>query len=101
MDYLYSDAGVLLANYGVEGETFRYVDGKPVLTELVTNNPDYSYNLALNIFTCDRQTPVPFIIDEQKARNDYSEDQSSAIAGKPCLPSDIRRCFPWTAQMSI
>ena len=80
VDYLYSDAGILLANYGVEGETFHYVDGKPVLTELVTNNPDYSYNLALNIFTCDRQTPVPFIIDEQKARNDYSEDQSNAVA---------------------
>lgn len=80
VDYLYSDAGILLANYGVEGETFNYVDGKPMLTELVTNNPDYSYNLALNIFTCDRQTPVPFIIDEQKARNDYSEDQRSAIA---------------------
>lgn len=80
VDYLYSDAGILLANYGVEGETFHYVDGKPVLTELVTNNPNYSYNLALNIFTCDRQTPVPFIIDEQKARNDYSEDQSNAVA---------------------
>lgn len=80
VDYLYSDAGILLANYGVEGGTFHYVDGKPVLTELVTNNPDYSYNLALNIFTCDRQTPVPFIIDEQKARNDYSEDQSNAVA---------------------
>lgn len=80
VDYLYSDAGILLANYGVEGETFHYVDGKPVLTELVTNSPDYSYNLALNIFTCDRQTPVPFIIDEQKARNDYSEDQSNAVA---------------------
>ena len=80
VDYLYSDAGILLANYGVEGETFHYVDGKPVLTELVTNNPDYSYNLALHIFTCDRQTPVPFIIDEQKARNDYSEDQSNAVA---------------------
>lgn len=79
VDYLYSDAGILLANYGVEGETFNYVDGKPVLTELVTNNPDYSYNLALNIFTCDRQTPVPFIIDEQKARNDYSEDQMNAV----------------------
>ncbi len=79
VDYLYSDAGILLANYGVEGETFNYVDGKPMLTELVTNNPDYSYNLALNIFTCDRQTPVPFIIDEQKARNDYSEDQKNAV----------------------
>lgn len=81
IDYIYSEEGILLANYGVEGETFNYdAAGKPVLTELVTNNPSYSYNLALNIFTCDRQTPVPFVIDEQKARNDYSEDQKNAVA---------------------
>lgn len=80
IDYIYSDEGLLLANYGVEGETFEYVDGEPKLTELVTNNPDYTYNLALNIFTCDRQTPVPFVIDEQKARNDYSEDQLNTIS---------------------
>lgn len=80
IDYIYGEDGILLANYGVEGKTFEYVDGEPRLTELVTNNPDYTYNLALNIFTCDRQTPVPFVIDEQKARNDYSEDQLNTIA---------------------
>ena len=79
IDYIYSDEGLLLANYGVEGETFEYVNGEPRLTELVTNNPDYTYNLALNIFTCDRQTPVPFVIDEEKARTDYSEDQHNTI----------------------
>lgn len=79
IDYIYGEDGILLANYGVEGETFEYVDGEPKLTELVTNNPDYTYNLALNIYTCDRQTPVPFVIDEQKARNDYSEDQMNAV----------------------
>lgn len=81
IDYIYGDEGVLLANYGVEGETFEYdADGNPRLTELVTNNPDYTYNLALNIYTCDRQTPIPFVIDEQKARNDYSQDQLDSIA---------------------
>lgn len=40
LDYLYSDEGNILANFGVEGETFNYVDGKPVYTELITNNPD-------------------------------------------------------------
>ena len=81
IDYIYGDDGVLLANYGVEGETFEYdSDGNPRLTELVINNPDYTYNLALNIYTCDRQTPIPFVIDEQKARNDYSQDQLDSIA---------------------
>ncbi len=80
IDYIYSDDGVLLANYGVEGETFVYDEnGNPVLTELVTNNPDYTYSLALNIYTCDRQTPIPFVIDETKTRDNYSEDQRNSI----------------------
>lgn len=28
-NYLYSEEGALLANYGIEGDTFNYVDGKP------------------------------------------------------------------------
>jgi putative aldouronate transport system substrate-binding protein len=79
IDYIYSEDGILLANYGVEGETFTYVDGTPTLTDLVLNNPDYSYGAALNIFVCDRMTPAPFIIDEARARADYVEDQLNAI----------------------
>ena len=40
IDYLYSEDGMLLMNYGVEGEGFNYVDGKPVLSDLVIHNPD-------------------------------------------------------------
>lgn len=38
MDFWYSDAGVLMLNYGVEGTTYDLVDGKPVFTDLVVNN---------------------------------------------------------------
>ncbi len=79
IDYIYGDDGVLLANYGVEGETFVYENGEPVFTDIVTNNPDYTYSLALNIYTCDRQTPVPFVIDEDKVRMNYSDEQKSAV----------------------
>ena len=79
IDYVYSEDGILLANYGVEGETFTYQDGVPVLTDLVLNNPDYSYGAAMNIFVCDRMTPVPFVIDENRVRADYVEDQLNAI----------------------
>ena len=79
VDYVYSDAGVLLANYGVEGETFEYVDGVPRLTDMVLNNPDYSYGAAMNIFVCDRMTPAPFVIDEDRVRADYVQDQIDAI----------------------
>ena len=80
VDYVYSEEGILLANYGVEGETFTYVDGVPKLTDLVLNNPDYSYGAAMNIFVCDRMTPAPFIIDEDRVRADYVQDQLDAIS---------------------
>ena len=79
IDYVYSDEGTLLANYGVEGETFTYENGVPKLTDLVLNNPDYSYGAAMNIFVCDRMTPAPFVIDEDRVRADYLEDQLNAI----------------------
>jgi len=41
IDYLFSDEGALLANYGLEGETFEYNDeGKPILSDLIIRNPD-------------------------------------------------------------
>ena len=41
MDYIYSEDGILLSNYGVEGETFYYDEsGKPHANDLIANNPD-------------------------------------------------------------
>lgn len=39
-DYLYSEEGMLLMNFGVEGEQFEYVDGEIKYTDLIMNNPD-------------------------------------------------------------
>ena len=80
IDYVYSEDGILLANYGVEGETFEYDEnGTPRLTDLVLNNPEYSYGAAMNIFVCDRMTPAPFVIDEDRVRANYIQDQIDAI----------------------
>lgn len=40
LNYFYTDAGHILSNYGVEGETFDIVDGKYVLNDYMVNNPD-------------------------------------------------------------
>ena len=37
-DYVYSDEGSMLFNFGVEGESFQYVDGVPEYTDLVTKS---------------------------------------------------------------
>lgn len=46
-DYMYSDEGYMLCNYGIEGRSYNMVDGKPVFTDLILNNPDgLTYALA-------------------------------------------------------
>jgi len=40
LDNLYSQSNWLLTNYGVEGHGFTYVDGEPVLSDLILRNPD-------------------------------------------------------------
>lgn len=41
IDYLFSDEGALLANYGLEGETFDYnADNKPVLKDIIIHNTE-------------------------------------------------------------
>ena len=52
LDYLFSEEGSLFANYGVEGDTFEYVDGVPTYTEKITNNDKYSFSQAMSIYTC-------------------------------------------------
>jgi putative aldouronate transport system substrate-binding protein len=39
-DFFFTDQGYLLANYGIEGETYEIVDGKPQYLEIVYKNPD-------------------------------------------------------------
>lgn len=40
LDYHYSEEGSLLFNYGVEGESYTIVDGKPEWSEYILKNPN-------------------------------------------------------------
>ncbi|MCI8602274.1 MAG: extracellular solute-binding protein [Oscillospiraceae bacterium] len=41
LDYLYTEEGALLANYGIEGDTFTYAaDGSIEFTDKISRNPD-------------------------------------------------------------
>ena len=40
LDFGYSEEGRKLFNYGIEGESYTMVDGKPIYTDLITNNPE-------------------------------------------------------------
>lgn len=53
IDYLFSEEGIMLANYGVEGKTYRLsADGKPQFTSLILSNPEgMSFTKALRYYT--------------------------------------------------
>lgn len=58
MDFWYSEEGYYLANYGVEGLTYELVDGEPVMTELMTDNPDgLDVRAAIMYYTVQFNTP--------------------------------------------
>jgi len=40
LDYLFSEEGNFLKTFGVEGLTYEMVDGSPIYTDLITNNPE-------------------------------------------------------------
>lgn len=40
LDYGYSPEGRMLFNFGVENESYKMVDGKPVYTDIILNNPE-------------------------------------------------------------
>ena len=52
VNFIFSEAGTLMYNYGDEGHSFEYdAEGNPQYTELITNNPDgISYKDACFIF---------------------------------------------------
>lgn len=74
-DWWYSDEGSLLANYGVEGVSFDYVDGKPVLNETVTNAPEGMRDALLIYASNDT---ICCVIDPDAVTSGYSEVDKAA-----------------------
>ena len=75
-NYMYTDEGALLCNYGIEGESFEYNENNvPVFTDLVLNNPDMSTTVALFMYCLDRG---PFYRDETREQSGYTQAQKDA-----------------------
>lgn len=78
VEYLFSDEGFLLANYGIEGEAYTLDEnGDPQWTDLVINNPDglpylfasylYASNAASGFF--------PYVNDLSRSFYDFNDAQ--------------------------
>ena len=74
-DWWYSEEGSLLANYGVEGEGFEYVDGVPTFTSLVTDS-DLGMRDALLVYASNGT--INCVIDNNAVASGYSEVDKAA-----------------------
>lgn len=80
LDYAYGEAGHLLYNFGIEGESYEMVDGKPVYTEEMYNyeKGDITASLKRYIMSIDH-APCIQDVDMYEQRLSYPQ-QKEAIA---------------------
>lgn len=101
VDWLYSEEGSILVNYGVQGEGFEFNEnGEPELTDFVLRNPDgISNTVALYIMGGNPVAPALFYLD--KNWKYYNENQSAALGifNRQSTSSDNYK-FPANATMN-
>lgn len=99
IDYLYTEEGSLLANYGIEGITYELGDdGEPLLTDLIVNNPDgLDYRTAMFLNLMDTG---PFLINEKRGTQDYTAEQLSSRDDWVGTNTDYSGVIPDKASLS-
>lgn len=51
LDYWWSEEGIMLSNFGIEGISYTMENGVPTYTELITNNPDgLSMSVVMEVY---------------------------------------------------
>lgn len=83
LDYMYGEEGGLLVNMGVEGVHYTMVDGKPIFTDFVMNNPDgLSPKNAVGTYSF-AQSTGPFILSTDLTGQ--LDDESVVKAKNECI----------------
>ena len=101
VEFMFSDEGYLLTNYGVEGETYTLVDGEPQYTDLIINNPDgLSYFFASYVYASNAATGFfPYINDMSKTFYEFNDNQWQVFEDLKQL-SDCAYTYPTYASMT-
>lgn len=90
VNYMYSDEGELLFNYGTEELTFTYdQDGTPQYTDLVINNPDQPYFFASYLYASNAATEYfPGIMDVSASYYSFGDAEWQAYELFSTLAND-------------
>lgn len=94
IDYMYGEEGTMLSNYGIEGVSYEMKDGKPVYTELITNNPDgLSLANALSLYAGAENKP--YILTREAQEPKYAlQEQKDALVVWNTAGADIKVKVP-------
>ena len=77
MDYLFSEEGHMLANYGIEGETYTMENGQPQFTNLILNNPQgFDWQLCQSLYI---NPGFPCLTDLSVQEMTYTDAQKAAV----------------------
>lgn len=83
LDFWFSDQGKMLQNYGVEGISYKMVNGQPRFTDAVLKNPDgLTKDLALELYTA-RNHGFPGIMMEAPDLETPEITQAFKLWGTP------------------
>lgn len=77
MDYLFSEEGHMLANFGIEGQTYTMIDGEPQFTDLILNNPQgFDWQLCQSLYI---NPGFPCLTDLSVQEMTYTDAQKAAV----------------------
>ena len=101
VEFMFSDEGYLLTNYGVEGETYTMVDGKPQYTDMIIANPDgLPYFFASYVYATNAATGFfPYVNDMSKTFYEFTDNQWQVFEDLKKL-SDCAYNYPSFASMT-
>ena len=101
VEFMFSDEGYLLTNYGVEGESYTMVDGEPQYTDMIIANPDgLPYFFASYVYATNAATGFfPYINDMSKTFYEFNDNQWQVFEDLKQL-SDCAYNYPSYASMS-
>ncbi len=94
LNFIFSDEGFNITNFGKLDDTYKIVDGKPQFTDKIMKNPDgLDYSVAVNKFTFGAMATFPYLQswDAYSASlHKYGAQSISTWAGS----ADISRVLP-------
>ncbi len=92
LNYNYTEEGKMLFNFGIEGESYTIVDGKPTYTELITNNPNgWTMQQALAQYT--RAWSADAFVQDKRFGEQYFARPQQQDALSKWLDTDVADYF--------